>query len=115
MVNRNFALWKSIERKNQNGDWVSSNWGTTIDCHYQGRLLVEILSMPTKLPISFERAVCILAEKKDDALRSGDLGTKPGQFYWYSANFVSYISDMGFHIELTGDEIESIGPSEVRT
>ncbi|MGE4132240.1 MAG: hypothetical protein AB7F86_11420 [Bdellovibrionales bacterium] len=115
MVNWNFALWRPVTCKSRKGNLVEINWARNIDCHYQGLLLKAILKMPQKCPISLEKALVIISEKKNQAFAAGDIGSKPGQYSWYSANFVSYISDMGFHIELTGDEIESIGPSEIRT
>lgn len=72
--------------------------------------------MPKKNPISYEQAINLIADKKNEAFIHKDYGTKPGQYFWYSENFVAYISDLGFHIELSGDEIETIGGvSEVRT
>lgn len=71
--------------------------------------------MPRQKPISYEEAIAIFDQKKVEAFKAKDYGVKPGQYSWYSYHFVEYISDLGYHIELTGDEIESYPVSEVRT
>lgn len=116
MVNQNFALWKRIKGKSRDGTPIMCGTASLIDTHYKGKLLARILDMPIKNPITLDEAINIIRAKMMDAFNAGDIGMKPGQYCWYPDNFVSYISDLGYHIELTGDEIETLGPvSEVRT
>lgn len=56
--------------------------------------------MPRKSPISFSRAIGIISEKKNEALRELDI-TKS---CWYHENFIRTISESGYHIVLSGDE-----------
>jgi hypothetical protein len=114
MVNRNFALWKAVKCKNPKGGHAFVRWAISIDDAYKGNLLAEILAMPRKKPIAYDDAINIFADKKQESFKAGDHGVKPGQYSWYSYNFVRYISDLGFHVEITGDEIESFPVSEVR-
>ena len=115
MVNRNFALWKTVLCKSPKGGRVAVAWGITIDKACKGTLLQKILAMPKKHPITFDEAINVIVDKKEEAFRAKDYGMRPGQYGWYIYNFVGYISDLGYHIELTGDEIEPIGVSEIRT
>lgn len=101
--------------KTRNGTLAPITWANTIDGAYDGNLLSEILRMPEKKPLSYDDAIKIFSEKKQEAFNAGDYGSKPGQYSWYSHNFVSYISDLGYHIEITCDELESFGVAEVRT
>lgn len=71
--------------------------------------------MPKRKPISYDDAINIFSDKMHEAFKAKDYGIRPGQCGWYPSNFVEYISDLGYHIELTGDEIEPLGTSEVRT
>lgn len=69
-----------------------------------------------KRPLSYDESISIFSDKKQEAFKVKDFGMRPGRSGWYTHNFVDYISDLGYHIELTGDEIEPIGGvSEVRT
>ncbi len=116
MVNQNFALWRRTECRGRDGSPVAVGWATHIDKCYEGKLLVRILDMPRKNPIPLDEAINIISNKKIEAYSAGDFGMKPGQYHWYSYHFLSYISDLGFHIEITGDEIETLGASaEIRT
>lgn len=115
MVNWNLVLWKPVLCRSKNGNLVPIAWAMDIDHSYKGNLLHKILEMPIKKPISYGDAIRIFSNRTQEAFEAGDLGMKPGQYHWYFENFVSYISDLGFHIELTGDELETCGVSEVRT
>ncbi len=85
-----------------------------IDKAYNGQLLGKILDMPKKQSLSYETAIGIFSDRMFEALNAKDYGVKPGQSGWYPSHFVEYISDLGFHIELCGDEIESFPVFEVR-
>jgi hypothetical protein len=115
MVKRNLARWRQIRCKNLKGDWYLSSLPNAIDVSYKGKLLTMILEMPEKNPISFEDALHIIDQKLTESFEASDFGPKPGQHHWYFRNFVSYISDLGHHIELTGDELEPFVVPEVRT
>jgi hypothetical protein len=115
MVKRNFALWKPVRCANPQGEWIDLGWARVIDKAYKGTLLTKILEMPRQRPISFEDAINLIEERKEQAFKEKDYGMKPGQYGWYIYNFVQYLSDLGYHIELTGDEIESYPVAEVRT
>lgn len=71
--------------------------------------------MPKKKSISYEEAIRLFSDRQREAFDAGDYGSKPGQCGWYTRNFISYVSELGYHIELEGDEILPVGVSEVRT
>ena len=114
MVKRNFALWKPVSCKGPDGGPVAVGWAITIDKAYDGKLLNRIVEMKIKKPISLDAALKIVVEKKEEAFLAQEYGMKPGQYGWYIYNFVQYISSLGFHIELTCDELIPFGVPEVR-
>jgi hypothetical protein len=75
-----------------------------IDRIYSGTLLSSIFAMPMKKPIQFDDAVRMAAEK----FCRSKIGHNRGENLWYIENFVEWMSELGFHIELTGDEFETI-------
>lgn len=78
-----------------------------IDIAYKGRLLSEIISMPKKAPITFEHAVNLCQTEFDRLADAGQSGPNRGQAHWHYRNFVLWISEQGYSIELTGDEFET--------
>lgn len=111
----NIAFWKKVPGKTLKGNQSLFRTAMCIDRFYERKLLVRILEMPDKNPISLAEAIDIIRNKEMEATRAGDEGMKPGQSSWYLHNFVQYISDLGYHIELTGDEFEPVGAvSEIR-
>lgn len=58
--------------------------------------------MEKKTPISFERAVQSIHEKWMEAFKARDIP----KINWYYDNFLAWVSDQGYHIELVGDEFE---------
>lgn len=46
------------------------------------------------------------SQKSSEAFDAHRLGYEPGECNWYFKNFVEWISSLGYHIELTGDEFE---------
>lgn len=62
--------------------------------------------MAKKTPISFEAAINFVSDKQRDAFAAGQIGRNPGQYLWYQHNFIEFISDLGYHIEITGDEFD---------
>jgi len=69
--------------------------------------MARILAMTKKQPIEFVQAVRLAITKYDEAMDARCLGHAPGQAFWYHAHFVEWISSLGYHIELTGEEFES--------
>lgn len=64
--------------------------------------------METKTPISLAVAVQMADTTSREAASNGRLGIEPGQTYWYWSHFIEWISSLGFHIELSGDEFEPV-------
>ncbi len=62
--------------------------------------------MERKNPILFMDAAALAQEKYLDARRAGRRGYAPGRTDWYTDGFIDWISSLGFHIELSGDEFE---------
>jgi hypothetical protein len=54
--------------------------------------------------ITFEAAINLVSENQKEAFVIGNIGKEPGQYLWFSQNFIEFITSQGFHIELTGDE-----------
>jgi len=114
MVNRNLTRWKEVKTNARDGSVILLDRARILDKIYQGNLLLNIVRMPDKKPLSFESALEILECKLAECFSAGNIGHKPGQYNWYLEHFIEYISDLGYHIELTGDEIESVVAHEVR-
>lgn len=107
-MKRQVVIWKPIRSRNRQGEvFISNSFPQLIDCAYRGELVFAMLSMPPKTPISFEAAVNLVEEKYYRASDVGHRGSEPGQNNWYYENFVKWISDQGFSIDLTGDEFET--------
>jgi hypothetical protein len=103
-MRRNSVNWNSIQYRDPKSGIVEDNFfPTIIDYGYRCELLHNICSMPRKNPISFAKAVRLAVRE----YFSSDYGFKKGQSYWYLDNFVDWISDLGFHIELSGEEFDS--------
>jgi hypothetical protein len=100
--------WKFIASKNMYGESYNSEFPRLIDHVSKKTLLAKILTMPKKIPIHLEDAARIAEEK----YFSSDIGYERGQNFWFAKNFVEYISELGYHIELTGDEFEVLHPSQ---
>lgn len=83
-----------------------------IDGYYRGTLLTRILSMEKKTPISLEAAVVLMVQHEQEARAAGRKGTEPGHLVWYAYHFVEWLEELGYHIELTGDEFEPLVMSD---
>jgi hypothetical protein len=110
MSNLHLLRWKSVACRNINGRLVEMNIPLIVQFESRGRLLSKILSMQIKDPISFEAAVNLISDRQVEAIRMDKWGSAPGHDGWYTKNFVEYISDLGHHIELTGDEFDTLNP-----
>jgi hypothetical protein len=75
-----------------------------LDIHCNGQLAEKLLNMPQGIPISFADSLQILIDQQLDCVQNYKLGNSPGEYNWYSENFVEFISTLGYQIELTGDE-----------
>ena len=100
---RQIVKWKTITSFNIYGEPYQDDFPSIIEIHYRGNLIPRILDMPRKEPIYFYDAVK-WAEK--EYMRCIDvMAVKASKFYL--DYFVEWISEMGHHIELTGDEFDS--------
>jgi hypothetical protein len=105
-MTKQFLYWKPIWDKNVRNEDYLSNVPDIIAMAYRGALLERILAMPKKEPISFESAALMASDKSSEAFDVHRMGYEPGGCNWYFNSFVEWISSLGYHIELTGDEFE---------
>jgi hypothetical protein len=106
-MRKQIVKWKPVSRKNIYGEeYVTAGYVELIVEAYRGTLIDEILSMPKKSGISFAVAVNMTCDAFHQACNNRKSGQEPGHGAWFHRNFVRYISEKGFHIELTGDEFE---------
>ena len=102
----NLVKWIETPGKNVHGEDCSFPFPDLLDSASHWRLIEKIFNMKPQRPIKFEEAA-LLAYKEYQALSNLNRhGIGPGQAEWYAKNFVEWISSLGFHIELTGDEFE---------
>jgi hypothetical protein len=94
--------WKPIRSKNVRGSDYDCRIPETLDLIYRGTLLSEIVAMEQKKPMAFANAVNRAKKQWWEKFGSG-CGDDAD---WIYDNFVEWISDQGYHIELTGDEFE---------
>jgi len=99
---KHYVLWKTLRDKNVVGKPIDLEIPYIIDVCLKGTLLERITKMEKKSPIYFEKAVRLATEKYFNS----DTGHSRGQKFWYLNHFIDFISEQGFHIELTGDEFE---------
>lgn len=99
--------WKDVKCKNINGEDTYLCIPTVIEIHSRGTLLSKILAMKPQKPISFDAAINLASEEQTKAFQERRMGSDRGQHCWYTDNFVEWIAELGYHIELTGDEFES--------
>ncbi len=107
--------WKKVKCKSVAGEPVWIELPKIIAGESRGTLLSQILAMPKKSPLSFAEAINLVAEKQKEAFLAGRGGRGPGQYSWYYGSFVEWITSLGFHIELTGDEFEAYATTSVLT
>lgn len=98
------VIWKSVACKNVAGGVFHSDLPIVIEHYYKGKLIAEILNMPRKKPITFEEGVRMAGQ---NFMSADKVGHARHESYWYLNFFVDWISELGFHIELTGDEFEA--------
>jgi hypothetical protein len=96
--------WRPVQCKNIYGEDYLSTLPELVDL--RGDLIAQILAMPKKKQLDFATAINLLCEKRRELFDAGQIGRGPGQYHWYTRNFVTFISELGFHIALTGDEFD---------
>jgi hypothetical protein len=105
-MNKHCLRWKPYKDKTIRGSNYQSEFPDLLAISYKGLLITQILAMKRKEPIAFERAARMAQEKYFEAKDARRLGYAPGECFWYLDHFVEWISSLGYHIELTGDEFE---------
>jgi hypothetical protein len=110
-MNHVIVHWHPVPVFGFNGNIVPSPLPEFIDHAYKGTLIATAFAMPRKSPIDFELAIKFAS----DIIRESDIGHESGQTFWYEKNFVQWISDLGYHIEFTGDEFEPLIPPIVES
>lgn len=111
-MEKHLVIWKKVRCKTLNGSEVYLGVPECLEGRYRGTLLSEILAMPKQKKVSFEDAVRMLSDAHLEAFNEDRVGRKYGECHWLMQNFISWISEQGFHIELTGDEFLSYNPSK---
>jgi hypothetical protein len=112
MTNR-FVRWKRYPCEPR-GQWFNiPPVVNELDRHYKGTLLSRIMFMQKKNPITLEAAVQSLLDHEVGAMKAVRKGLEPGHAFWYQCNFIEWISSLGYHIELTGDEFEETNGSQL--
>ncbi len=86
-----------------------------IDGNYRGTLLSRILKMKKQNPILLEEAIQLMIDSETEAKNSGQNHCEFGGVLYFSFNFIEWLSRIGYHVELTGDEFELYAISEIRT
>lgn len=75
-----------------------------------GWLLLHLLSaMPRRTPLTYQ-AACRMVQ--DEVRRQVDLGNNDpevsGSANWLMSNWIKWLSDRGYHVELAGNEFEFV-------
>jgi len=107
MMPKHILNWKSVKVKSVRRSNTLCTFPAAIDLYLRGTLLSRILVMEKKRPIAFNEAIGLLKEKWSDELWVRQSGHEE----WYQKNFVDWISGLGYHIEITGDEFEAVALS----
>lgn len=107
-MKKQVVIWKPIRSRNRQGKmYINRYFPQLIDSAYRAELLFEIISMEPKIPISFEDAANLAKHETNRAMDAGQNGHELGQSHFYYSNFVKWISELGYSIDLTGDEFET--------
>lgn len=107
-MTKRIVTWKPVRHRDIDGqESLDTHMPNLIAIAYRGELVDEILAMPKQLAISYEEAVTIVTERFETALVNNQIGGEREQSHWFHRNFVEFISGLGYHIELSGDELFS--------
>ena len=105
-MNKQFVRWKAFEEETYVGTRAVIPIAEELDIQHKGTLLSQILSMEQKTPMSYEDAMHLTHRTLKKCWTEKKLSAEFGHFQWYMDNFCDWISHLGYHIELTGDEFE---------
>jgi hypothetical protein len=108
MPAKQLLLWKEVKVKTIYGSDMSSRSPAILDLAYRGRLLSAILEMPKATPLSLAAAIQLYLDKTHEEI----FVTQSGKSEWYEKNFVTWVSSLGYHINLTGDEFEAVAQTD---
>src|SRR6185312_8359651 len=111
-MSKQCVKWKPVRKTNIVGREFDSEIPSVLDTRYRGTLLATILAMPKKNDLSFDQAIRMISVKLGESFDARQFGYLPGQYNWYLSHFAEWISEQGYHIELTGDEFESYALSD---
>lgn len=100
---KQLVKWKAVTLQNRAGEFFDAEIAKSIEYYYRGTLISKILEMPKKTPVSFLNAVRVAGQ---EYFQSDKVGDARFETEWLLSHFVEWISELGFHIELTGDEFE---------
>jgi hypothetical protein len=103
--------WHPVPVYGRKGNLFATPLPELIDHYSNGTLLANALAMPKKSPIHFD----LVIKFASDIIHDADIGHEPGQHFWYKKNFVQWISDLGYHIEFTGDEFDLLTPPVIES
>jgi hypothetical protein len=110
-MDKQWVKWKNINCLSDLGEPIELETPSSIAAGYRGTLLSRIIEMEIKHPIGFREAILLVVSQQSDAFDARQFGDLPGEYGWYSLHFVEWISSLGYHINLTGDEFETLPAS----
>lgn len=105
---KQLVLWKPLLCKTIDGTEVRIDVAGELDVRYRGTLLNQIMKMPEKKPLTLNDATRLLHKALDKAFDAQQFHDQRDGYHWYYKHFISWISELGYHIELTGDEFEPL-------
>ena len=101
-MKKHLLYWFPVVDQNIYGKPIASELPELVDIACGRTLLADAIRMPKKTAVTFEEAIRMLSAERMFAFYGHDF-----EFLnWLDENFVKWISEQGFHIELTGDEFE---------
>lgn len=105
---KHVLIWKAVKSKTIRDTDCYIRIMDRVDRYYKGTLLTCILTMKKKQPISLESAVTLFSKEWINCV----LSRRAEECEVLDRNFVNWVSEKGYHIELTGDEFEPVAMSD---
>lgn len=105
-MSQQIVKWKPTPAKNFRNEDCLLPFPDFLDSASNWTILERIFQMEPKKPIAFSEAARLAHEKFEEALNARQIGYEPGQCNWYARHFIDWISSLGYHIDLNGDEFE---------
>lgn len=105
-MNKQLVRWRAFNETNFVGVESLIPLAEELDIHCRGTLLSQIVSMEPKTPISYQDAMSLTHETLKKCWKEKKISSEFGHYYWYFDHFCEWLSILGYHIELTGDEFE---------